>query len=107
MHWIIIKAQSAGLDVDWDYLGHFEPHYDSKLHDSMSLKYRMLGSGTRTIGAYSQQGECIHEAAVNRMKHVASSYAPENLTGAAVRSAFHTSRRRRLLLKLLAGVLRE
>jgi len=83
LHWMISKAKSVGLDVDWSYLEHFEPHCDSKLHDSMSMKYRLMGPGTRTVGAYSEHGECVHEATVNRMAHVGSGYVPKNLTAAA------------------------
>lgn len=83
LHWMITKAQSVGLDVDWDYLRHFEPHYESVLHDSMSLKYKLLGPGTRDIGTHAEHGECIHEATLKRMNHAASSYAPGNVTDAA------------------------
>ncbi|MGI9238221.1 MAG: DUF2235 domain-containing protein [Woeseiaceae bacterium] len=83
LHWIISKAKSVGLDVDSSYLEYFEPHCDSKLHDSMSMKYRLMGPGTRTIGAYSQHGECVHEATVNRLANADSGYAPKNLTAAA------------------------
>lgn len=83
LHWIISKAESVGLDVDWNYLKFFEPHYDSVLHDSMSMKYRIMGPGTRTIGAYSEHGECVHEAAIKRMAHADCAYEPKNLTAAA------------------------
>jgi uncharacterized protein (DUF2235 family) len=83
LHWIITKAHSAGLDVDWEYLGHFEPHYDSVLHDSMSFKYRLLGPGTRDIGNHAQHGECMHKSTVDRMRHAESSYAPKNVSNAA------------------------
>ena len=83
LHWIIGKAQSVGLDVDWDYLAHFEPHHDSVLHDSMSFKYRLFGPGARDIGAHQQHGECVHEATVNRMQHADSSYTPTNISDGA------------------------
>lgn len=83
LHWILTKAESVGLDVDWSYLKHFEPHFDSKLHDSMSLKYKIMGPGVRTVGACPQDGECVHEAAAKRMKDAASAYEPKNLVAAA------------------------
>ena len=83
LHWIISKAKSVGLDVDWSYLEHFEPHCDSTLHDSMSLKYRLMGPGRRSIGDYAQHGECVHESTVNRLAHTESEYEPKNLTAAA------------------------
>ena len=79
LHWIISKAKLLGLDVDRDYLAHFEPHFDSKLHDSMSLKYRVFGPLIRPIGMYAADGECVHESALKRLKHSPSQYAPENL----------------------------
>lgn len=83
LHWVISKAQSVGLDVDWSYLKFFEPHCNSTLHDSMSLKYRLMGPGTRDIGAHAQHGECVHDSATNRMAHAESRYKPKNLTAAA------------------------
>jgi len=49
----------------------------------MSMKYRLMGPGTRTIGDYVQHGECIHEATVNRLAHAESEYEPKNVTAAA------------------------
>ena len=83
LHWIVSKAESVGLDVDWSYLAHFEPHCDSKLHDSMSMKYRLMGPGTRTIGDYAQHGECVHKATADRMARTEIGYKPKNLTAAA------------------------
>lgn len=85
LHWMVVKAENLGLAVDREYLAYFEPHYDSVLHDSMSVKYRLLGPGRRTVGAYPQHGECIHEAALKRMKDSASRYSPKNFTEAAKR----------------------
>jgi len=79
LHWIVSKAEKLGLDVDHDYIEHFEPHFDSKLHDSMSLKYRLLGPSIRPIGRQRADGECVHEAAIKRMGHADSKYSPENL----------------------------
>jgi len=85
LYWIVTKAQTAGLEVDWEYLGHFEPHHESVLHDSMTLKYRLFGPGMRNIGSHAQHGECVHEAAIDRMSDSAGSYAPKNFTDAARR----------------------
>jgi len=82
LHWLISKAESVGLDVDWRYLEHFEPHYDSKLRDSMSMKYRLMVPISRTIGAYIPDGECVHQAAIERIDDPACSYAPQNLIAA-------------------------
>jgi uncharacterized protein (DUF2235 family) len=82
LHWLVGHAASLGLEVDWDYLKFFEPHFNSVLHDSMSMKYRMLGPGKRTIGAQKEHGECVHDSAVKRTRDTECAYAPENLTAA-------------------------
>jgi uncharacterized protein (DUF2235 family) len=86
LHWIVSKAEGIGLDVDHDYLGHFEPHFDSTLHDSMSLKYRLFGPLRRPIGREREGQECIHEAAIKRMNDASCNYAPDNLKSVVGRS---------------------
>ena len=85
LHWLVSKAVSVGLDVDQSYLAHFEPHFDSVLNDSMSMKYRLMGPGTRTIGDYAEHGECVHKSVVDRMADAKSEYAPKNLTDDALK----------------------
>ena len=82
LKWIVRKAEALGLEVDWDYLKFFEPHFNSVLHDSMSFKYRLMGPGTRAIGEYAEHGECVHTAAVKRSQDADCKYAPENLLAA-------------------------
>jgi uncharacterized protein (DUF2235 family) len=83
LHWIVEKAEVNGLVVDSTYLAHFEPHFTSDLRDSMSIKYRLMGGPKpRTIGAHRDAGECVHQSALDRLHHVASSYAPANLKAA-------------------------
>src|SRR5262245_5772885 len=82
LHWIVAKASAIGLDCDAAYLQFFEPHFESTLHDSMSLKYRPFGTLLRPIGQQRADGECIHEAAIKRMQHGPSNYAPQNLKAA-------------------------
>lgn len=66
LHWIAGKARALGLELDDAYLAHFEPHFEAKLHESMSLKYRVFGAHDRPIGQHLQHGEFVHEAAINR-----------------------------------------
>jgi uncharacterized protein (DUF2235 family) len=82
LHWIVGHAAALGLDIDWEYLDHFEPHYDSVLHDSMSFKYRIMGPLLRPVGSLRDDGECIHEAALKRRDKASMDYAPKNLAGA-------------------------
>jgi uncharacterized protein (DUF2235 family) len=79
LHWMVGKAKALGLEFDHSYLAFFRPRFDSKLHDSMSVKYRLMGPVAREIGRQRADGECIHEAAIKRMSDGPSSYAPENL----------------------------
>jgi uncharacterized protein (DUF2235 family) len=79
LHWIVSKAEALGLEVDHAYLDKFEPHFDSKLHDSMSLKYRVFGPLLRPLGRQREDGECVHAAAIKRLNDASSRYEPENL----------------------------
>jgi uncharacterized protein (DUF2235 family) len=79
LHWIVRKAETYGLECDWKYLSFFEPHYDSKLHDSMSMKYQLFGPLIRSIGDHANHGECVHDSAINRMRAKGCKYAPVNL----------------------------
>ncbi len=79
LHWIIAKAVANGLEVDWEYLDKFEPHYESTLHDSMSLKYRLFGPGIRRLAQHLDDGESLHESALKRIQDNECKYGPENL----------------------------
>lgn len=81
LHWIAARAEVQELDIDYAYLDHFEPHFDSKLHDSMSAKYKLLGPGQRELGEHRTDGECIHESAVRRIEQSVDGYAPKNVPG--------------------------
>jgi uncharacterized protein (DUF2235 family) len=43
LHWIAEKAEALGLELDKTYLGFFRPCFNSTLHDSMSMKYKVFG----------------------------------------------------------------
>lgn len=78
LHWIVGKARALDLEVDETYLGFFAPHFDSKLHDSMSLKYRAFPPYDRPIGEHLADGEFVHRAALDRWKKF-SDYRPKRL----------------------------
>ena len=80
LHWIASKAHALGLALDRGYLNHFQGHHDSKLFDSMTLKYKLLGKFVRPIGASQQGGESLHESAVERLSDPTLAYAPDNAT---------------------------
>lgn len=97
LHWIVEKAEKLGLAVDSAYLAHFEPHYGSVLHDSMSMKYRLMGGPkARAIGEHRPDGECVHQSAIDRMNNPPSAYSPESLKavvgGAAPLPVVNTTR---------------
>jgi uncharacterized protein (DUF2235 family) len=78
LHWIVDKARALNMEFDDAYLQHFQPHYETKLHDSMSLKYRIFGPYDRPIGEHLQDGEFVHRAALDRWKRIAT-YRPKKL----------------------------
>jgi uncharacterized protein (DUF2235 family) len=87
LHWVLGEASALGLELDPTYLEFFEPHYDSKLRDSMTLTYRVMGSTSRSIGLYKAHGECVHESARRRVDDVACNYAPRGLLDCLARGA--------------------
>jgi uncharacterized protein (DUF2235 family) len=78
LHWMVEKATHHGLEFDARYLAHFRPCFNSTLHDSMSLKYRVFGEHLRPIGEHLADGEAVHQAALDRWQLFAD-YRPKNL----------------------------
>ncbi len=78
LHWIADKARGLNLELDDAYLAHFEPHFEAKQHESMSIKYRIFGIHDRPIGQYLQHGEFVHQAALDRWLRYAD-YRPVKL----------------------------
>ncbi|MEQ1727359.1 MAG: DUF2235 domain-containing protein [Vicinamibacterales bacterium] len=78
LHWIVEKAEGLGLEVDGDYLSYFKPCFNSTLHDSMSLKFRLMGQHVRPIGQHSASGERVHQSAMDR-RAWDRDYRPKNL----------------------------
>jgi uncharacterized protein (DUF2235 family) len=76
LHWIVEKAEALDLEVDSRYLGHFRPCFNSVLHDSMSLKYKVFGEYQRPIGQYLAHGETVHQAAIDRRSLLAEYQPP-------------------------------
>ena len=78
LHWIVEKAEALDLEVDATYLGHFTPCFNSVLHNSMSLKYRVFGQYRRPLGEYLAHGETVHQAALDR-RNLLADYQPPQL----------------------------
>lgn len=78
LHWIVEKAEALGLEFDEDYLAYFRPCFNSKLHDSMTLKYRAMGDHVRPIGEHTAHGETVHQAAIDR-RNMYADYRSKNL----------------------------
>jgi len=78
LHWIVEKAESHGLEVDCAYLERFKPFFCSKVHESMTAKYRILGVNVRPIGAEPAGAERLHQTAIDR-RHLFAGYRPKNL----------------------------
>lgn len=83
LHWLASKAKGLGLEIDDAYFKFFEPHFDSKLHESMTLLYKMMGPFVRPIGQHLADGEAVHQSALDRMADAECKYAPENLKSMA------------------------
>ena len=80
LHWLVEKAEVLGLELDNEYLRHFVPCFNSRLHDSMTTLYRLMPQSVRTVGEYAADGESIHQSALDRVNLAALNYSPENLT---------------------------
>jgi uncharacterized protein (DUF2235 family) len=78
LHWMVGKAEALGLEFDHEFLEPFRPCFNSVLHDSMSVKYRVFGPHVRPIGKHRADGELVHQAAIDRRNHL-DDYRPKNL----------------------------
>jgi uncharacterized protein (DUF2235 family) len=78
LHWIVEKAESHGLEVDCAYLERFRPFFSSRLHESMTPRYRVFGVKVRPIGAQAGGAERVHQTAIDR-RHLFAGYRPKNL----------------------------
>ena len=79
LHWILGKAEEAGLAFNGDFLAHYRPCFDSTLNDSMTAMYRVMGPFERQLGEHRGDGEMIHRSVLDRMNHAPSMYAPPNV----------------------------
>jgi len=78
LKYMVSKAQALGLEFDHDYLKHFKGSYKSKLRESMTLKYRLLGEHIRPIALADKSGQSIDDSVHARMQHNAR-YKPKNV----------------------------
>lgn len=79
LHWLVDRAAELGVEFDPVYLAPFRGVPESVLHDSMTLKYRPLGSVVRPIGLAKNGNESVHESVLRRMEHAESKYVPLNV----------------------------
>jgi len=85
LHWIIEKAEALGLEFDNAFLRHYWPCFNSVIRDSMTPLYRSMGRYVRKIGAHQNDGEAIHQSALDRRALPECCYAPANLEWQGVR----------------------
>ena len=85
LQWMLDKAKSAGLGLDGEALAAFPivaPNPLGKLHDSMNLYYKFLGSVDRPIGLTKDEQpdptQSVHET-VRRRWDMDESYRPPQL----------------------------
>jgi uncharacterized protein (DUF2235 family) len=79
LHWLVGKAEALDLAFDERYLAPFRPCFNSKRHESMSLKYRLFGSYRRPIGA--RVSEVLHQAAIDRRAYFDGTPRPDERWG--------------------------
>lgn len=78
LHWMVEKAEGLGLEFDTKFLAHYLPCFNSVLNDSMTAMYRLVGPHVRPIGKQLQDGEAIHQSAIDRMNLTVCQYGPDN-----------------------------
>jgi uncharacterized protein (DUF2235 family) len=76
LHWMVEKAEGLGLEFDANYLSHFRPCFNTRLHDSMTAMYRATVPMTRRIGAFAAAGEAVHQSALDRIQFAQCNYSP-------------------------------
>ncbi|MBI3568914.1 MAG: DUF2235 domain-containing protein [Gemmatimonadetes bacterium] len=79
LHWIVECAKAEGLAVDDAFLAPYQACFNSVLHDSMSFKYRLLGTILRPIGKADSASEGLHQATEDRQHMTSLAYAPKNV----------------------------
>lgn len=87
LHWIVEKAEALGLKFDEEFLGHYLPCFNSTLNDSMSMMYRIMGPIDREVAAHPEDGEVVHQAALDRLGMKELGYGPDSLRAAIGRTA--------------------
>jgi len=83
-HWMVNAAElnGEGLEFDEKYINKLEPHADSKIKNSMTWYYRLLGLYDRPIGEFQDSCESIHTSVHRRMQILNNKekiYSPANL----------------------------
>ena len=87
LHWMVDRAEQLGLEFEGDYLKFFLPCFNSTLNVSMTWPYRALGKNIRALGEHRNDGECIHQSVIDRIRFKESEYAPVNVTEALLTGA--------------------
>ena len=81
LDWMADKAESHGLALDREYLGHYRKNQRGELRQSMTWTYRLLGQHIRPIGEAPSGNERVHLSAILRHKDPPQGrpYIPSNL----------------------------
>lgn len=77
LHWMAGHAAQAGLSLDLDYLGYFQPRFDSTLNDSFTAAYKLMQLGqpvTRQVGNGPASEETVHRSVLQRRDMPSPSY---------------------------------
>ena len=78
LHWMCERAEGLGLELDWEYLSHYRPCFDSWSNDEAKTWDWLWGYHTRSIAQRSDTGETLHPSVMDRMGLAQSDFCPDS-----------------------------
>lgn len=78
LHWIVEKAENAGLEFNKEYLKYFRPSFDSWLNDEFKGLITWRGELLRAPGLHLEDGECVHPSVIDRLSLPESDFCPDS-----------------------------
>ena len=83
LQWIVEGAVAAGLQLDLDYLSHFEPHPEAKVYESYGIGFQIgdalrfrYGKGKRPITGLNAT---LDPSVLEKIRNDKEKYRPENV----------------------------
>jgi len=78
LHWMCERAEGLGLELDWEYLSHYRPCFDSWSNDEAKTWDWLWGYHTRSIAQRSDTCETLHPSVMDRMGLAQSDFCPDS-----------------------------